>query len=80
MYIVKSILDAVDLIDYADYPDQYVKIILVSRNHLTKFVLLRYLHNQRDDEVAYHLSDILETFEAPNILYCNNRSEFATKL
>jgi transposase InsO family protein len=69
----------VDLIDMQSNPDPDIKFILVYQDHLTKFVLLRSLHNKRADEVAYHLLDIFTTFGAPNILHSDNGREFCNK-
>jgi len=65
---------------YESNPDRDMKFILVYQNHLTKCVLLRYLHSKRADEVAYHLLDIFTTFGAPNILHSDNGREFCNQI
>jgi hypothetical protein len=66
----------VDLMDMQSNPDRDMKFILV---YQTKFVL-RSLHSERADEVAYHLLDIFTTFGAPNILHSDNGREFCNQI
>jgi len=70
----------VDLIDMQSNPDRDMTFILMYRDHLTKFVLLRSLQSKRADEVAYHLLDIFTTFVAPNILHSDNGREFCNQI
>ena len=77
--VVKPILHN-EMIDMQSNPDRDMTFILMYQDHLTKFVILRSLHNKRAEDVAYHLLDIFTTFGAPNILHSDNgRENFATK-
>ncbi|CAG9561120.1 unnamed protein product [Danaus chrysippus] len=62
----------VDLIDMQTQEDRGFKFIMVYQDHLTKFVLLRALKSKRAAEVAYQLTDIFLTFDAPCILHSDN--------
>lgn len=72
-------LDLVDLQSNPD-PDRNMKFILVFQDHLTKFVLLRSLHDKKADELAFHLYDIFTTFRAPNIFYFDSDRVFCNQI
>uniref|UniRef100_A0A8C4SWK5 Integrase catalytic domain-containing protein n=1 Tax=Erpetoichthys calabaricus TaxID=27687 RepID=A0A8C4SWK5_ERPCA len=65
----------VNLIDYQSQPDLKFKFLLVYKDHLTKFVVLKPLTSKRAGEVAYNLLDIFLLFGAPSILHSDNRHE-----
>jgi len=53
------------------------KFILVSQDHLTKYVLLRPLIRKCAEEVVYVLLDIFTTFGVLSMLHSDNGREFA---
>ena len=57
-------------------PNGHHKWIIVYRDHLTKYCILRPLFTKRAAEVAYQLIDIFLLFGAPQILHSDNGSEF----
>lgn len=70
----------VDLIDYQTSADGEFKFVMVTQDHLTKFVTLKALKSKRAVEVAYHLLDIFTLFGAPCILQSDNGREFVNKI
>jgi hypothetical protein len=70
----------VDLTDIQSPADHEFKFIMVYKDHLTKFVLLRALQSKRAEEVAYQLTDIFLTFGAPWILHSDNGREFVNSV
>jgi hypothetical protein len=70
----------VDLIDMQSQADHEFKFIMVYRDHVTKFVLLRALQSKRAEEVAYQLTDIFLTFGALCILHSDNGREFVNSV
>ncbi|XP_055932280.1 KRAB-A domain-containing protein 2-like [Argiope bruennichi] len=70
----------VDLIDMQSQADNEFKFIMVYKDHLTKFVLLRPLQSKRAEEVALHVLDIFLIFIAPCILQSDNGREFVNSI
>ncbi|KAK7490064.1 hypothetical protein BaRGS_00018764 [Batillaria attramentaria] len=58
----------IDLIDYQSMPDGNYKWLLVLKDHLTKFCVLRPMTSKHASEVATQLVDMSCIFEAPAIL------------
>jgi hypothetical protein len=70
----------IDLIDMQAQSDGDYKFIIVSQDHLTKYILLGPLKHKRAKEVAYILLDIFTTFGTPAILQSDNGREFANQI
>ena len=70
----------VDLIDFQSHPDGKFKFIMVYQDHLTKFVVLKPLEFNRDEEVAYNIIDIFTLLGASNILQSDNGREFSNQI
>ena len=69
-------LDLIDL-SMSCTEDGY-KYILNYQDHLTKFVMLKPLKSKKSSEVNKVLLDIFTTLGAPEILQCDNGTEFST--
>ena len=70
----------VDLIDFESKADGEFKFILVYRDDLTKFMILRALKSKEAVEVAEELLSIFLLFGAPTILQSYDGREFVNKI
>lgn len=70
----------VDFIDFESQPDGDYKFILVYRDELTQFVVLRALKSKTDAEICEHLIDIFSSLGAPLVLQSDNSREFVNKI
>lgn len=67
-------------IDFQSHPDKEYKFIMVYRDHLTNFGVLRALKTKIAGEVTYSLIDIFTMLSAPSILQSDKGLEFANKM
>lgn len=75
-YTIKLII-GIDLIEMQSNPyNNGFKLIMVYKDHLTKFVIIRSLRCKREEEIAHQLLDIFALFGPPCILHSDNGREF----